>query len=185
MQLIDSPRIETSRLILRLPSAEDFESYAALHADEPAARYIGGVLPRAAAWRKFLQLPGAWLIQGYAMFSVIDKASGAWLGQCGPWQPEGWPGTEVGWAFQRAAWGRGYASEAACAAIDWAFAELGWSEVIHSIDPQNTASQALARRLGARILRRTNLPAPYESVVVDVWGQTRDEWQRRRAGATT
>jgi RimJ/RimL family protein N-acetyltransferase len=74
------------------------------------------------------------------MFTV-ETREGEWLGQLGPWQPEGWPGTEVGWAFKRASWGRGYATEAAIAAIDWAFDTLGWTDVIHSISPDNTASQ--------------------------------------------
>ena len=45
----------------------------------------------------------------------------------GPWSPEGWPGTEVGWSFLREAGGKGYATEAATAAIDWAFDALGWA----------------------------------------------------------
>lgn len=172
--------IETDRLLLRLPQRKDFDPYAELHADEDAARYIGGALSRAAAWRKFLQMPGAWAMQGYAMFSVCDKSTGEWLGQCGPWQPEGWPGTEVGWAFRRSTWGKGYAQEAAIAAIDWAFDNLGWTEVIHSINAENSASQALAKRLGSRVLRQANLPPPYETIVVDVWGQSRGEWRARR-----
>lgn len=178
--LSDSPRIETARLILRLPATTDFDGYAELHADEEAARHIGGALPRGAAWRKFLQMPGAWMVQGFAMFSVLDKASGQWLGQCGPWYPEGWPGTEVGWAFLRSAWGKGFAREAAIATIDWAFANLGWTEVIHSISPENAPSQALARRLGSRLLRQSSLPEPYADHIVDVWGQTREEWLARR-----
>ena len=178
----EPPCIETARLILRLPCVEDFDAYAALQADPEAARFIGGPLSRPEAWRKFLQMPGAWVIQGYAMFAVTDKATGEWLGQLGPWQPEGWPGTEVGWVFKRTAWGNGYATEAAIAAIDWAFAALGWTEVIHSIVVENTASQALAQRLGSRILRQANLPAPYESIVVDVWGQSREEWFARQRG---
>jgi RimJ/RimL family protein N-acetyltransferase len=176
-------RIETPRLLLRLPRREDFDDYAELHADEEAARYIGGAMPRAASWRKFLQMPGAWMMQGYAMFSVVDRANGQWLGQCGPWQPEGWPGTEVGWAFRRSAWGKGYAHEAAVATIDWAFDHLGWSEVIHSINAENRASQALAQRLGSRILRQSSLPPPYETIIVDVWGQSREEWRARRNAA--
>lgn len=178
-------QIETERLILRLPHADDFEGYAELLADEEACRFIGGHMPRAAAWRKFLQQPGAWMIQGFGMFSVIGKDSGEWLGQMGPWQPEGWPGTEVGWAFRRSAWGRGYATEAGIAAIDWAFDNLGWTEVIHSIDPGNHASQELARRLGSRNLGPGKLPAPYADVAIDLWGQTRAEWVARTAGATT
>jgi RimJ/RimL family protein N-acetyltransferase len=181
--LSEQPKIETQRLLLRLPRAEDFDAYAAMQADPDSARHIGGVLSRAEAWRKFLQMPGAWVIQGYAMFAVTDKATGEWLGQLGPWQPEGWPGTEVGWAFKRTAWGNGYALEAAIAAIDWAFETLGWTEVIHSIVTENTSSRALAQRLGSRILRQANLPAPYESIVVDVWGQSQQEWLARRAQA--
>ncbi len=177
-------RLETSRLILRMPERADFDEYASLHADPDAARHIGGVLTRSAAWRKFLQMPGAWWMQGYAMFSVVDKSSGEWLGQCGPWQPEGWPGTEVGWALKRGAWGRGYAQEAAIATIDWAFEHLGWSEVIHSIDPENVASRKLAERLGSRILRQTHLPSPYEHMVVDIWGQSREAWFARKEQAT-
>lgn len=182
MQIPDI-QIETERLILRLPRAEDFDGYAELLADEEACRYIGGHMPRAAAWRKFLQQPGAWMIQGFGMFSVIDKRSDEWLGQMGPWQPEGWPGTEVGWAYKRSAWGKGHATEAAVAAIDWAFDNLGWTEVIHSIDPGNHASQLLAQRLGSRNLGPGKLPAPYEDVAIDIWGQTRQQWRARRTGA--
>ena len=86
----------------------------------------------------------------------------------------------MGWAFRRQAWGKGYAREAAIASIDWAFEHLGWSDVIHSINAENRASQALATRLGSRLLRQASLPPPYETVVVDVWGQSRDEWRARR-----
>jgi len=173
--------IETQRLLLRIPRAEDFDGFAELHADEEASCYIGGPLVRAAAWRKFLQHPGAWSVQGFGMFSVIDRETGEWLGNLGPWQPEGWPGTEVGWSFRRAAWGRGYATEAAVAAIDWAFANLGWTDVIHSIDPSNRPSQALAQRLGSRNRGPGKLPAPLEDHPVEIWGQTREEWRARRA----
>jgi RimJ/RimL family protein N-acetyltransferase len=175
-------QLETERLILRLPQHADFDAYAELQADAEASRYIGGQLARAPAWRKFLQMPGAWMIQGYAMFSVVEKASGRWIGQAGPWQPEGWPGTEVGWSFLRSAWGRGYAREAAVAAIDWAFANLGWSEVIHSIHPDNHASQVLAQRLGSRNRGRGLLPPPHEDLPIEIWAQSREEWTARRAG---
>ena len=175
-------RIETERLILRLPQRADFDAYAETYGDAVATRHLGGVLARAAAWRKFLQGPGAWLIQGFAMFSVIEKASGEWVGSLGPWRPEGWPGNEIGWILHPGAWRKGYATEGATAATDWAFANLGWSDIIHCIDTDNVASQDVARRLGSRILRRTNMPAPFEDVVVDVWGQSREEWFARKRG---
>ena len=180
----DGPVIETERLILRVPRIEDFDAYAAMGEDVENMRFIGGALPRAAAWRKFLQMPGAGVLQGYAMFAVIEKANGRWLGQLGPWQPEGWPGTEVGWAFDRAAQGKGFATEAAFAAIDWAFEQLGWDEVIHSIHPDNHASQALARRVGSTLRGPGQLPEPFQDERIDIWSQTRAQGQaRKREGA--
>jgi RimJ/RimL family protein N-acetyltransferase len=173
-------RIETARLILRPPRPEDFDAWAANMADEEASSFIGGPQTRAVAWRGFLTMAGAWAIQGFGMFSVIEKESGRWVGRLGPWQPEGWPGTEVGWGLARAAWGKGYALEGATASIDWAFDQLGWSEVIHSIDRDNHASQTLAMRLGSRCRGPGRLPEPYEDRPVDIWGQTREEWWSRR-----
>jgi RimJ/RimL family protein N-acetyltransferase len=175
-----TPVIETERLLLRVPRADDFERYAGLHADEDAARHIGGPLVRAAAWRKFLQMPGAWAIQGFGMFSVVERASGAWLGQAGPWKPEGWPGNEIGYAFHRDAWGRGYATEAVSATIDWALDQLGWDDFIHCIAPANASSQAVARRLGSRNLGPGRLPPPFETSAVEVWGQTAAQWRAAR-----
>jgi RimJ/RimL family protein N-acetyltransferase len=175
-----APQIETARLLMRVQRAEDFPRFAELLADEAAARHIGGVLSRAAAWRRFLQMPGAWLVQGFAMFSVVEKASGRWVGMTGPWYPEGWPGTEVGWTFHPDAWGQGYAREAATAAIDWAFSELGWSEVIHSIDAGNTASIRLAERLGSVYRGPGQLPDPFADAKVGIWAQSREQWRERR-----
>jgi RimJ/RimL family protein N-acetyltransferase len=175
-------RIETERLLLRPPRIEDFDRYAQMLGDEETARYIGGQLPRAAAWRRFLQMPGAWMVQGFAMFSVVEKASGRYVGQAGPWRPEGWPGNEIGWTFHRDAWGKGYATEAARAALDWAFAELGWDDAIHCIDPDNTPSRRVAQRLGSRNRGPGRMPAPYEDHATDIWGQTRAQWLAGRTG---
>jgi RimJ/RimL family protein N-acetyltransferase len=175
-------RLETERLLLRPTAREDFDAWAGFMADEDAARFLGGVQPRPVAWRGFLSMAGAWAIQGFAMFSVIEKSSGRWVGRLGPWMPEGWPGTEVGWGLAREAWGKGYATEGAAAAIDWAFANLGWTEVIHTITPENVASRRVAERLGSRNLRSGQLPAPFEQVPIEIWGQSREEWLARRDG---
>jgi RimJ/RimL family protein N-acetyltransferase len=174
-------RLETPRLILRPPRMEDFDAWAAFLEDEVATKYIGGRQPRATAWRTFMCMCGAWTMTGVAMFSVIEKTSGKWVGRLGPWHPEGWPGNEVGWSIAREHWGKGYASEGAAAAMDYAFDVLGWPEVIHCIDPQNLASQGVARRLGSSYLRPVRLPAPFERESSDAWGQTREQWHRNGA----
>ena len=180
MTFAPAPILETDRLILRAAAAEDFEPWAAFAGDEQTMRHLGGVQPRSVAWRGICQVAGAWAIRGFSMFSVIEKASGRWIGRLGPWQPEDWPGTEVAWGIARDQWGRGYATEGATAAIDYAFDVLGWTEVIHTIEPGNHASQAVARKLGATLRGPSRLPAPYETSVVEAWGQTRDAWRSRR-----
>lgn len=173
------PTIETERLILRPTSAQDFEAWATAAEDAEGCRYIGGVQARAVAWRGLLMMAGAWAVQGFAMFSVIEKASGQWVGRVGPWQPDGWPGPEVGYTIARPAWGQGYAPEAAQAAMQWAFDTLDWTEVIHTIHPDNRASQQVAVKLGAVNRGPGRLPAPFENSPVDVWGQTREQWLQR------
>lgn len=172
-------RIETQRLVLRPPRGEDFEAWAAFMADEDAARWIGGPMSRPAAWRGLLTVVGAWEVQGFGMFSVLERGGGEWVGRLGPWMPEGWPGPEVGWGIVRSRWGRGYATEGAAAAMDWAFDALGWPEVIHCIDPGNAASVRVAERLGSRRRGSGRLPEPFDAPV-EIWGQTRDEWRSRR-----
>jgi RimJ/RimL family protein N-acetyltransferase len=181
--------LETERLLLRVPSLDDLDRWAEMMADPKSARFIGGTVPKTIAWRIVMQVGGAWHLTGISMFSVIEKERGVWIGRVGPWQPLGWPGTEVGWALHPDAWGKGYAVEAAIATTDYAFDTLGWAEVVHCNNPENTASQNVAKRLGARILRQATLPAPLDYDHVDVWGQTREEWRdgrlsRARASAS-
>jgi RimJ/RimL family protein N-acetyltransferase len=183
MSFAPAPILETNRLILRAPAPEDFEAWAAFCRDEEAMRYIGGVMARPVAWRSWCATAGAWAIRGFSFFSVIEKASGRWVGRLGPWQPEGWPGKEIGWAVVREAWGQGYATEGATAAMDFAFDVLGWDEAIHTIDPANTGSHAVARRLGSTLKGPTKMPAPYEALPVELWSQTREEWFAKRRGA--
>lgn len=170
-------RIETPRLLLRPPRMEDFDAWAVFLEDETATRYIGGRQPRPTAWRTFMGMCGCWHMTGIAMFSVIEKASGQWVGRLGPWYPEGWPEPEIGWGIAREHWGKGYASEGAAAAMDYAFDVLGWEKVIHCIDEANLASQGVAKKLGSRLLRRVRMPVPYETMPIDAWGQSREEWR--------
>jgi RimJ/RimL family protein N-acetyltransferase len=173
------PTLETARLILRPIALEDLDGFAALIGDPESARFIGGVQPRSGAWRAMSSMAGS------SMFSVLEKQTGRWVGRVGPWRPEGWPGPEVGWGLLRECWGRGYATEAAAATIDWAFDHLGWTEVIHSIAPDNTPSQQVALRLGSRLLGPGKLPPPFDSAPVELWGQDRDTWRARRKKASS
>lgn len=174
------PVLHTERLILRPIALEDFPRWAEMMADPEAARFLGGAQPAATAWRGFMTMAGAWSLTGVSMFSVIERDSGLWLGRIGPWRPHDWPGTEVGWGLHPEAQGKGFGVEAAAAAIDYAFDVLGWTEVIHCIDPDNLPSIRLAERIGSYNQGPTRLPPPFEQLSIERWGQTRDEWRARR-----
>jgi RimJ/RimL family protein N-acetyltransferase len=173
--------IETERLILRLPRIEDFDAWAAFMGDEEAARFIGGLQLPPVAWRGMATMLGSWQLVGHGMFSVIEKASGQWIGRVGPWSPHGWPGDEVGWGIIRSQWGKGYALEAAIASMDFAVDVLGWTDIVHTIDPANTASQKLAIKLGSTNRGPGQMPPPFQDKPIDVWGQTAAQWTARRS----
>jgi len=176
-----APILETPRLILRPPEPGDLAPWCELMADESAARFIGGVAPPGQVWRSLRQAAGCWALDGYGYFSVIEKASGRWIGRVGPWNPPSWPGPEVGWAILRSAWGQGYAYEAAVAAMDWTAANLPWPVIFHVIHLENVRSQALARRLGSVLRDTCRLPPPFEKEELGLWGQDRAAWQTRAA----
>lgn len=176
------PVLQTKRLTLRPIAMEDFPRWAEMMGDAEAARFLGGAQPAATAWRGFMTMAGAWSLTGVSMFSLIERETGLWLGRIGPWRPHGWPGNEVGWGLHPDAQGKGYGVEAATAALDYAFDVLGWDDVIHCIDPDNTPSQRLAERLGSRNLGPTRMPPPFDHIPVDAWGQSRADWKARPRG---
>ncbi len=67
--------------------------------------------------------------------------------------------------------------------MDYVFDVLGWTKVIHCIDPTNVGSQSVARRLGSTNLGPTAMPPPLHEMPVEAWGQTRAEWKARRSAA--
>ena len=176
----DYPVLETEHLTLRVPEASDLDGWTAMNANAETMRFIGGAKSRAETWRMLCTMRGAWDIKGFAMFSVIERATGAWVGRLGPWEPEGWPGKEVGWGVASQFAGRGYAYEAVVATMDYVFDVLDWPNVIHTIDAANTRSIALAQRLGSTNLGPTRLPEPFQDALVDAWGQTAVQWRARR-----
>ncbi|MFS2316627.1 GNAT family N-acetyltransferase [Maricaulis sp. D1M11] len=173
------PVLFTERLILRRPEEDDFPAMAAMMADDETTRFIGGVQSEPIAWRAFASVLGHWQLRGYGFFSVLEKETGQWLGRVGPWYPHGWIQPEIGWTLTRDSWGRGYAVEAARAAMDFVFDRLAWDSVIHLIDADNTPSQAVASRIGSRNLEYQAEVAGFD-MKVDVWGQNAGDWAEFR-----
>jgi len=177
------PSLTTERLILRPPERGDVEPWAQFMGSE-ASSFIGGPVPRIRGWGSLMSGAGDWVMRGFGMFSVIEKASGAWVGRVGPVHVPDWPGTEVGWAIIPAAQGKGYAMEAAIACMDWVVDELGWTDIIHTIQPDNFISQRVARRLGSVNRGPGRLPEPNQALSIDIWGQTAEDWRSGRLSGT-
>ena len=168
IELANTPVIETERLILRAPRGSDWPVWRDF--DMTArAQYCGGGADQTvgAAWRRFGHVIGHWAMRGYGSFVFTLKDSDAPLGMTGPWYPEGWPETEIGWTiWTPEAEGKGYAYEAARAARDFARQSLGWTEIVSYIDAPNARSIALAQRLGAVHDPVAPSPHPDEPILV-------------------
>ena len=141
------PTLRSERLVLRAFQESDFESYAAFWASQ-ASRFVGGPCTRADAWRRMDLYAGHWMLRGYGIWALEEAASGAFLGQCGLWFPEGWPEPEIHWLLLAEAQGRGYATEVALQVRRHAYDALNWQRVVSCIDPANLASIRVAQRLG-------------------------------------
>jgi RimJ/RimL family protein N-acetyltransferase len=153
------PELETGRLLLRGLRPEDLDAYAAMYADPDVMHFLedGRPLDRAAAWRSMAVHLGHWSLRGYGQWALVERATGEFVGRAGLWQPDGWPGLEVGWVLGRRHWGRGYATEAGHAAIAHAFDALGAVRVISLIRPENDSSIRVAERLGETYERTIDL----------------------------
>ncbi|KNG94493.1 GNAT family N-acetyltransferase [Pseudaestuariivita atlantica] len=141
------PEIETERLRLRAPVASDIEHYIAFRMSDRAGT-VGGPYSRETAWSQFCGLVGHWIARGYGRWMVADKDTDQPLGVVGLFYPEDWPQPEVAWSVFAEGEGRGIAYEAAVASRTHAYDVLGWTDAMSLVDPANTRSVALARRLG-------------------------------------
>jgi RimJ/RimL family protein N-acetyltransferase len=154
----DMPVLDTDRLHQRPFQQADLDAYTAIVADEEVVKWLRlQPMSREEAWRNMALFLGHDTLRGWSNNAVIEKATGRLLGRCGLWQPEGWPGLEVGWAFGRFAWGHGFATEAALAWRDYAFGPLGAGELLSVIRPDNRRSIAVAERIGHRYLGEVEL----------------------------
>lgn len=171
--MIDIPRLETERLVLREWRESDFPTYAAMCADPNVMRYIGGkTFTTLEAWRHMAYIVGHWHFRGFGHWAVEERASGAFVGRIGVQDPEGWPEFEIGWTIAPAHQRKGYATEGARAALRFSFEQLGREHVISLIHPDNAASIAVATRLGETREGETTVMG----IDVDVYGITRERW---------
>ncbi|MGZ6038048.1 MAG: GNAT family N-acetyltransferase [Phenylobacterium sp.] len=144
--------IETERLILRPPQDRDRTAIAAFNGDPQVGAWLSKALSREESDAMVDRILAEIAERGFGFWAVERKADGAVIGLTGLLAmgadlPPG-PALEVGWRLTPSAWGRGYATEAAKAAVAWGFANRDAPEIIAVTAVNNLASQAVMRRIG-------------------------------------
>ena len=143
--------VNTERLIMRGWRESDLVPWAAMNADPAVRRYVGPLLTfeQAAGW--MLHFQDGLDRYGFGFWALEVRATGEFIGFTGLDRvDEGLPvsGVEAGWRLARSAWGHGYATEAAQAALDYGFTTLGLAEILAITTATNERSQAVMRRIG-------------------------------------
>jgi RimJ/RimL family protein N-acetyltransferase len=156
--LAHTPVLETDRLILRAPVAQDAGAFVA-YATSARTRFVGGAKTAPQAVEKFAGMIGQWVLRGFGRFILTLRATGAPIGHAGPLQMDTTHAPELTWSLWDAAHeGQGLAREAARAVHDWCFGALGWRLATTIVHRDNIASHRIALGLGG--VGRTDLPTP-------------------------
>jgi RimJ/RimL family protein N-acetyltransferase len=146
--------IRTERLILRRWRDADRAPFAALNADPEVMRHMPAVLTRAGSDELAARIDGHFDRHGFGLWAVEVVASGDFVGFVGLAVPRFeaafTPCVEIGWRLARAAWGHGYATEAARASSRHGFEVLGLAEIVSFTSVGNAASRAVMERIGMR-----------------------------------
>jgi RimJ/RimL family protein N-acetyltransferase len=146
--------IETERLIMRTWMHSDLDAAAAIYGDPNVTRYLRGGVRTREQVREWIETTIEMQDrEGFSLWPVVRKTDGRVVGICGIFRRPGETGVEIGWAFERAAWGSGYGIEAARAALDYAADVLGMKHVAAIVDKRNRSSISLINRLGMRFDR--------------------------------
>lgn len=159
--------IETERLILRTWSLADAAEGFRIWSDPEVMRYISDGQPHT------IERTREWLGRmiahqqrhGFCYWAVVEKGSNQLLGSCGmAHYLDGGPTVDFGYTLARSHWGRGLASEAAGAALRYAFENLRLPELVASVDSRNAASRRVLEKIGFVFQRQEQLDTG-----VDLW----------------
>jgi RimJ/RimL family protein N-acetyltransferase len=176
---IAAVEIQTDRLVLRAHRSSDLDDCAAMWGDPAVTRHISGaVFSRFESWGKMLRYAGLWTIVGYGYWAIEERATKRYAGDIGfaDFKREidpcyaGIP--EIGWVLATSMHGRGYAAEAARAAVRWGDENIAVTRTICLIAPENSASIRVAQRSGYRQIDEIRYHDEATLVFARTMGQT-------------
>jgi len=147
-----TPEIETARLRLRGFGESDRDAFAAMNADPVVMEHFPNTLDPLASDAFLDRIVAGWRDEGLGLWAVERLEDGRFLGYAGLSRPtfdaHFTPAIEVGWRLARDAWGHGYATEAAAAAVAYGFETIGLDEIVSFTVPANVRSWRVMERLG-------------------------------------
>jgi ribosomal-protein-alanine N-acetyltransferase len=188
------PEIHTARLLLRGWRDDDLAPFAAMNADPPVVEYLAKALTREESDAFVAWIGDAWGTRGFGQWALERLDTGAFVGFTGLSAPSFeaafTPAVEVGWRLAADAWGHGFATEAAEAALAFGFGELGLPEIVSVTTVGNERSIAVMRRLGmtrdpADDFLHPNLPDGHPLRPHVMYRLRRDDWERARGKPET
>ena len=160
---------ETERLLMRLTDEGDREIFVKYQQDKEFKTYTGGVQTIEEANNKLDSILEYIRNNNYGFFSVVEKESGLWIGQICITTRATPDFPELGWGFIPSIHGRGFATEAANALVEWWVENLFWHDFYFCISPQNLPSKKLAQKLGAINIGREKVPEELQNTDVEIW----------------
>jgi ribosomal-protein-alanine N-acetyltransferase len=147
--ILSNVELTTSRLILRRWRDEDRDPFAALNADPKVMEYFVAPLTREQSDDMVDRIEAHFDSQGWGLWAVEVKETQQFIGFTGLWPPNWQPElVEIGWRLAHDAWGHGYATEAARAALEVGFDRLGLAEIVSFTAVDNIRSQRVMQKIG-------------------------------------
>jgi len=179
--------LTTERLLLRGWRDDDRVPFADMNADPAVMEHFPGPIDRAASDDLVDRILGHWAEHGFGLWAVERRGDRTFLGFTGLYRPSFeahfTPAVEVGWRLSRAAWGQGYATEAARVALAYGFERVGLDEIVSFTAPANTRSRRVMERIGMRRdpvgdFEHPRIPPGHRLRQHVLYRLSRDDWRR-------
>lgn len=154
-------RIETHRLILRSLKMSDFEALMTIWGDATVMKFCGGTTSRESEEKSLLFYLNYEKENGFAPYAVLNQSTNELIGVCG-FNPKGmnYDG-ELMYHFHTSVWGKGYASEAIEACLEYAWSELHFKRIYATVEKGNDASVKLLKKFGFQLCQSSDTEAAY------------------------
>lgn len=168
----DVPVLLTERLRLRDWTSSDVEMLGRLHANPEVSRFFSSVRTAPVTLD---EIHASWQRHGFGQWAVADRKTGQFIGSISLAFPGHWPTPEISWVLDPRFWGRGLATEGARVIVDFAFAELEFSELMSVCLLGNKRSERVMQKIGMKAT--SYLATASHDPMIRTYLMTREQWE--------